>query len=307
MFQIKLTSKNFLLFGKVFITLVSFFPLSAIAQVHHFSNPKVNVQVSKDFLTVYSHGLPNHNWEKVNPNTPVKQSFVFKIPRNPKISARSTKVPSRGPIGIAINGVVFFGPEDKRGKLAIENHGLDSCRGHPSDRGVYHYHSTPACVHKDGARKHSPVIGYAFDGFKIYGQLGNGGKNPIGLDSCNGHKDTERGYHYHATAGYPYILGCYKGIPESSNFDRKQRSKTIVLGAGAPRPNQQRGRKDDAIRQACEADRLRFCPNFQPGPQLHQCMRTNTRSFSRNCLEAIQKSGPPPRRPPPGRRPPPRR
>gem|GEM_PF-2903682 len=65
MFLIQLTTKNF--------------SLSAIAQVHYFSNAKVNDQVSKGFLTVYSHGLLDYKWEKVNPNTPVKQSFVLKF------------------------------------------------------------------------------------------------------------------------------------------------------------------------------------------------------------------------------------
>ncbi len=288
------------------VLFLAFLPFPATGQVHHFSNPNVKVQVSKDFLTVQSSGLPDHKWERVNPNTPIAQKFVFKIPRAPKFAGQPSQVPSRGPIGIAINGVAFFGPEDKQGKLAIENHGLDSCRGHPSDRGVYHYHSTPACINKDSLGKHSPVIGYAFDGFKIYGQQDENGVKPRDLDKCNGHNDSNRGYHYHATVDYPYILGCYKGIPESSNFDRNQRSKRIVIGGSHdPMPRGKRGRNKDALRQACEADRLRFCPNIPPGPQLHQCMRANTRSFSRNCLQAIQNLGPPPRRPPPGRRPPP--
>jgi hypothetical protein len=309
--QTNLSEKYFLFFRKIFIALIlfsSFLPLSANAQVHHFSNPKIKVEVSKDFLKVYSSGLPDHKSERVNPNTPIGQKFVFKIPRVPKFAKSPAQVPSRGPIGIAVNGVVFFGPEDKQGKLAIENHGLDSCRGHPSDRGVYHYHSTPACIHKNLSAKHSPVIGYAFDGFKIYGQLGEKGKKPNNLDKCNGHQDSGRGYHYHATTGFPYILGCYKGIAEPSNFDRNQRSKRIVIGGSQNSGQMQgrQGRREDPLRQACESDRLRFCPNIQPGPQLHQCMQANTRSFSRNCLNSIQNFGPP-RRPPPGRRPPPRR
>lgn len=309
MLQINSSEKHFLFFREIFIAQVLsilFFTFPAVAQVHHFSNPKIKVEVSNSFLIVYSSGLPDHNWERINPNTPVKQNFIFKIPIVPKVAKTPTQVPSRGPIGIALNGVVFFGPEDKRGKLAIENHGLDSCRGHPSDRGVYHYHSTPACIHKDIHAKHSPVIGYAFDGFKIYGQQGENGNKPTDLDKCNGHKDSKRGYHYHATAGFPYILGCYRGVPEPSNFDKNQRSNRINLGSGAP-SNQRSRRKDDALRQACESDRLRFCPNTQPGPQLHQCMRANTKSFSRNCLEAIQNFSPPARRPAPGRRSPPRR
>ena len=73
---------------------------------------------------------------------------------------------------------------------------------------MYHYHSTPACVHKERPGQHSPVIGYAFDGFKIYGLQGEKGPAPRDLDFCNGHEDGERGSHYHTTKGFPYVLGC---------------------------------------------------------------------------------------------------
>ena len=33
------------------------------------------------------------------------------------------------------------------------------------------------------------------------------------LDECNGHVGPAGDYHYHATAGFPYILGCYRGTP----------------------------------------------------------------------------------------------
>ena len=105
---------------------------SVEAQEHHFTNPEVRVQVTEDYLEVFTNGYPDHKWEKVNPNPnrPSKQNFNFKIPRHPQKASRTTAVPSRGPIAVAINGVVFFGPEDQEGKIALENHGLDSCRGH---------------------------------------------------------------------------------------------------------------------------------------------------------------------------------
>ena len=38
------------------------------------------------------------------------------------------------------------------------------------------------------------------------------GKPPTDLDECNGHADKERGYHYHVTAKFPYIIGGYMGV-----------------------------------------------------------------------------------------------
>ena len=83
---------------------------------------------------------------------------------------------------------------------------LDSCCGHPQQSGVYHYHKYPNCVKspfKDDGTQHSPVLGFAFDGFPLYGPYESDGvmakdlKKSAALDVCNGHIDEIRGYHYH--------------------------------------------------------------------------------------------------------------
>ena len=258
----------------------------AEAQDHHFTNPKVRVQITPDTLNIFTTGYPDHKWEKVNPNRPTEQNFSFKIPRYPKIASRTTSVPSRGPIGVAINGVVFFGPEDREGNIALENHGLDSCRGHPTPNGVYHYHCTPGCVHRDSSRQHSPVIGYAFDGFKIYGLQGEGGQPPANLDKCNGHTDEGRGYHYHTTEGFPFVLGCYRGTPIAASYDRNQQGRS----------RDERGQRSggDSMRQYCDAGRQRYCPNMPPSREMMECMKRNQNNFSAQCQQALQNHRPPP-------------
>jgi len=37
--------------------------------------------------------------------------------------------------------------------------------------------------------------------------------DPDVLDACNGHSSEEKGYHYHHTQTFPYIIGCFKGTP----------------------------------------------------------------------------------------------
>ena len=80
-----------------------------------------------------------------------------------------------GPIGMALNGVVFFNPFEAGGMNAIEGYSevwLDSCCGHPQQHGVYHYHKYPSCVKSpfaDDGQRHSPVLGFAFDGFPVHG------------------------------------------------------------------------------------------------------------------------------------------
>ena len=97
---------------------ILFLPSSwAEAQEHHFTNPQVRVQVTSETLNVSTTGYPDHKWEKVNPNRPSKQNFNFKIPRHPKIASRITAVPSRGPIAVAVNGVVSSAPKTEKEKL----------------------------------------------------------------------------------------------------------------------------------------------------------------------------------------------
>jgi hypothetical protein len=194
-----------------------------------------NVRVSHDsqFLIVDSQGYPNHPTAKFpnsgNPNTIRVQDFHFRYPLEPQIARQITRVPM-GPIGMALNGVVFFNPFEQGGMNAVEGYSevwLDSCCGHPQQHGVYHYHKYPSCVKSpfpDDGKQHSPVLGFAFDGFPIYGPYEEDGimakdlKGSTALDVCNGHTDKVRGYHYHVTPGrFPYIIGGYAGIPETSN------------------------------------------------------------------------------------------
>lgn len=99
----------------------------------------------------------------------------------------------------------------------------DDCSGHPEMRGAYHYHSLTPCI-EDESEGHSDLVGYAMDGFGIYGPRGEDGETLTNadLDECHGHTheiewDGEAldMYHYHATWEYPYTLGCYVGTQAS--------------------------------------------------------------------------------------------
>ena len=102
----------------------------------------------------------------------------------------------------------FFSGED-----AVETETFDSCDGHPTDRGVYHYHKQPSsCVFSIVDGEPSPFIGVALDGFPIYGPNDENGNTltSADLDECHG-RYVNGLYQYHTTADYPYILGCFKG------------------------------------------------------------------------------------------------
>ena len=53
--------------------------------------------------------------------------------------------------------------------IVVEAASFDSCLGHPAPMGRYHHHQNPRCLYTAGASSHSPLLGYAFDGYPIYG------------------------------------------------------------------------------------------------------------------------------------------
>ena len=98
---------------------------------------------------------------------------------------------------------------------------MDYCCGHPSPDNTYHYHKYPICINSpwaDEGNSHSPLLGWAFDGFPIYGPyvkagvLAKDAAGDEGLNDFNLHTDAERGPHYQVTPGkFPYIIGGYWG------------------------------------------------------------------------------------------------
>jgi YHYH protein len=213
--------------------------------------PNLKIRHDDRALIIESQGYLNHPTaifpNSRNPNRIRVQDFHFRLPLEPERAASITKVPM-GPIGMALNGVVFFNPFEAGGMNAIEGYSevwLDSCCGHAQQHGVYHYHKYPSCVKSpfaDDGRRHSPVLGFAFDGFPIYGPYEEAGviardlKGDRGLDVCNGHTDPSRGYHYHVTPGrFPYIIGGYAGVPEPSNNHLLRRGSAGAIVDNADR------------------------------------------------------------------------
>ncbi len=157
-----------------------------------------------------------------NPNSIRSVANKFELPVNPQLAAAPSCVPM-GQIGILLNGGYLFNALDANGKDAVAHEIQDSCQGHPERRGTYHYHSITTCLNKrDPGAGHSALLGYALDGFGIYGHRLEDGKTAtnLDLDVCHGHthpiewdgKQTDL-YHYHATWEYPYTIGCFRGTP----------------------------------------------------------------------------------------------
>jgi hypothetical protein len=204
--------------------------LSALSSSQKLATFSGNVRASLSMRTleVHSNGIPNHQTANYpnehNPNSILEQDYHFHIPLKPQIAEKITPLPF-GPIGVAANGIPFYNPYNAEGRDAVFGPNaevFDSCCGHPDPRGRYHYHQYPICLNspfRDPLGKHSPLIGWAFDGFAIYGPNGEDGQSAKDLDECNGHIDKVRGYHYHVTKKFPYVLGAYRGVVNMENFD----------------------------------------------------------------------------------------
>ena len=192
-------------------------------------HPFYNIKVSESGgnLIVTADGVPKHEYGPFpgvgNPNTVRPQNYRFVIPTNPELAPGRTQLPRGGPVGITISGVPIYNQYTAEGHNAVEGplaEIFDVCLGHPQRRGGYHYHQAPKCLIKDEPGKHSKLLGWAFDGFPLFGPQAEGGKAPRDLDVCNGHKGSDGKYHYHVTRAFPYTIGCYSGEVEMANFRR---------------------------------------------------------------------------------------
>lgn len=126
-----------------------------------------------------------------NPNTAGDQDWEFKITLAPQQNTGAPLSTPLGHIGVWVNGVTIFNPRDamsynmqniwRQNAFYFEGSGFDNCLGHPNQQSEYHTHINPTCLYDDtDSTVHSPIIGYAFDGFPIYGAYGHANTNGTG-------------------------------------------------------------------------------------------------------------------------------
>ncbi|MCX2979621.1 YHYH protein [Halieaceae bacterium IMCC14734] len=155
------------------------------------------------------------------------------------------------PIGCSINDPWLLDPMSD-----LTNFGTDMNNAHTQPDGSYHYHGNPNALFDDSPGPNgSPVIGFAADGFPIFGSYffdidsgavrkaisgytlipgarpqtaADPGGNYDGtyiddyeftdsgdLDSCNG-MTVDGQYGYYVTDTYPWVINCFTGTPDSS-------------------------------------------------------------------------------------------
>ncbi len=155
-----------------------------------------------------------------NPNAISPYRIDLKLPADPQVAAAPGCLHG-GPIGITVTGVAIYDAFDAAGYDGVAHELQDACHGHPDRSQTYHYHGwLQTCVRDDGSPTHnSSLLGYALDGFGIYGPWYNGKiLTSADLDACHGITSPVRWnghivtiYHYVSTYDFPYTLGCYRG------------------------------------------------------------------------------------------------
>lgn len=215
----------------------------------HFS---VTVEGDRRHLT--GNGLPSHPTGTFpvsgadpaaaydrNPNHLSPYTLDLSLPASPEAAETPHCVPM-GVVGIMLTGAALFNALDDLGRDAPAHEIQDKCNGHPEQQGIYHYHGPSPCVPDKGGHDGQPsdLIGYALDGFGIYGPFGEGGQelHTSDLDACHGLTspvmwDGKRQtiYHYVITRDYPYTIGCFRGTPVSQPHGRRPSG---MGGAGMP-------------------------------------------------------------------------
>ncbi len=217
-----------------------------------FPKPRIEVECADDTLVVRSNGIPHYEFVQITPNPLLETNREYRFTLRPKLAEMPTPIPLLGTVGVAINGIPFFGPNEGGVPYPgfgdpIYNSIMDACMGHTARE--YHYHAlVEACLAADiKPGEPSPVLAYAADGFAVYGPYGCADQECSKvvkfksswkklrdpeidawdafryeprqgaeyLDRCNGHGGDDHGgtYHYHVTESWPYILGCFSGTP----------------------------------------------------------------------------------------------
>lgn len=179
---------------------------------------EVSIEIQGQYRVIEVNGIPEHAVgqfpNRGNPNQIAMQPKTYRVPLSPALVDRTQgQVNGRrtnsgrsqsggrpqGPppdFGIAVNGVLFdpgaaefwkgnrssgWAYDALGGAVAL---GLDTNHAHVQPGGKYHYHGLPTGLMKQLGHRlgtHSPLIGWAADGFPIYAQFGF--KNPTDPNS----------------------------------------------------------------------------------------------------------------------------
>ncbi|TXR54501.1 YHYH protein [Reinekea thalattae] len=151
---------------------------------------KVSLEGGK--CTFSTNAIPNHDFNDGSDtfvHNVSEQDITYTIPQAPTINSEVTKLSLGTDNAVFLNGVKldllaagcfgvgngFIGcgnteqPFRYDPMSPLNDFGTDSHNAHTQPDGAYHYHGNPLAMFSDDNSSPSPVIGFAADGFPIYG------------------------------------------------------------------------------------------------------------------------------------------
>ena len=186
-------------------TVVQRSPLDLVpATVRLGERPRVKTVLKGSKRVFQSNAIPAHAVGRfpnyANPHTIEPQEHEFKVTLNPELIGTPERLKSGWAFGIAVNGVTWeplaaewylgrrnsgWRYEALSGAIAL---GPDENHAHVQPGGKYHYHGLPKGLLERlqvSSSSHSPVVGWAADGFPIYALYGyaNGRNDDAGIKS----------------------------------------------------------------------------------------------------------------------------
>lgn len=135
---------------------------------------------NSQYVYVLSSGIPGYYEPNRSAFEATDLANTFRITKTPQ-PANGSNLPTieNVPVGVLMDGslVVSAGngqswkKENQWHELAYEHEGVDfdGANGHASPNHIYHHHVDPTLLYALDETQHSPIVGYAFDGYPIYG------------------------------------------------------------------------------------------------------------------------------------------
>ena len=179
---------------------------------------EVSVTIVNGEMVVDSNGIPNHDFLSTMGCCANEVNLEWHIPLNPvndtsgghdttdcpASAGRWECAPDRGAVAVSVNGVPIYGVEEGPGGDAIALHFeyfvedrqpifLGHCTSHSANVNFHYHYDSQCSVWAPGVgetisdydwtelddTQHSPIIGWAYDGYPIYGMYGNDGNGGI--------------------------------------------------------------------------------------------------------------------------------
>jgi hypothetical protein len=127
------------------------------------------------------------------------------------------------PVAVTLAGVPLLPAFDAKGRRIDDGLRPDACGRRVDASGRASYRAGKlACLDRGPRTMHSAQLGWARDGYPVFGRRGAGGR-PVAttdLDRCGGHTHSVRvagrsrvRYHYHLLRDKPFLIACFRATP----------------------------------------------------------------------------------------------